>query len=176
MSSPLDDPVHGGKDAVEVTNMILEHREKIINAVAKPLALFLTVAPSFAGVSIAMSKATPGICQASTVRSNLVFTLIPCAFITAMTLYGVIIYFVLSGIPLPSIEQGIAAVGLAAILGTGTFWGAVGLGDITKSAIVALAQQKKFLTSFFLLLVFTEFAGLFSFVVCLTGISSLSTK
>lgn len=147
--------------------------DELIKISGVPLSLFLCAAPAFAGVAIAMAKAAPGMAQAAAIRSDLTLTLIPSVFITAMVLYAIIIVFIIMNKKLKSAEDSLKLISVAAILGTGTFWGAVGLGDITNATIVTLAQQKKFVTSFFLLLVFTEFIGLFAFVIALAIIPSV---
>lgn len=159
--------------SLEVATLYMKERQDMIKGVAMALSYFLSVAPAFAGVSIGMSKAAVGICQASTIRNDLMLTLIPCAFITAMIIYAVIIHFVIMKRVPVDVEGAFKFVAATAILGVGTFCGSVGLGNITRVSIVPLAQQKKFMTSFFLLHVFTEFVGLFAFVIVIILVNTI---
>lgn len=137
-----------------------------------PLGVMLLMIPSFAGVSIGLGKAAHGICQAAAVRNDIMLTIIPAGFIAVMILYSALIFFVGKHIEVPSdFSACLPWLAGQVVTGFGLFWAAVGLGDIAAVATVTLAQQKKFLSSFFLLLVFGEFVGLFALIIglILTG-------
>ncbi|KAI5173286.1 V-type H+-transporting ATPase 16kDa proteolipid subunit [Nematocida sp. LUAm3] len=138
-----------------------------------PIGVILLMIPSFAGVSIGLGKASHGICQAAAVRNDIMLTIIPAGFIGVMILYAALIYFMgghAEDVPV-QFSQCLPWLAGQIVAGAGMFWAAVGLGDISAVATVTLAQQKKFLSSFFLLLVFGEFVGLFALIIglLLTG-------
>ncbi|KAH9385293.1 V-type H+-transporting ATPase 16kDa proteolipid subunit [Nematocida major] len=131
-----------------------------------PLGMVLLMVPAFAGVSIGMGKASHGVCQAAAVKNDVVLTIIPAAFIGVGVLYAGLLYFI-GGVEGPPISFEVPLRWLAAniITGFGIFWGSLALGDISAVATVTAAQQKRFKMSFFLLMVFGEFIGLFSLII-----------
>jgi len=140
-------------------------KEAVLNLVY-PLGVVLMVVPSFAGVSIGLSKATHGICQAASIRNEIVLTLLPAGFIGVMVVYVILLFFIGGKNKVPEeFSECLPWLAGQIIAGFGMFWGAVGLGEIAKIATVATAQQKRFFASFLLLLVFGEFVGLFSMII-----------
>lgn len=151
-----------GGDAAEILS-----RSEMIRALIYPLGIISLFVPAFAGVSIGLGKASHGICQASTIRNDITLAVVPAGFIGVMVLYAGLVFFVHSySITMPSsFAAAMPWFAGQVITGMGLFWAAVGLGDISTVATVAAAQQKKFMSSFFLLLVFGEFVGLFSLII-----------
>lgn len=142
-------------------------RSEMMTAMIYPLGVISLFVPVFAGVSIGLGKATHGICQASTIKNDVTLAVIPAGFIGVMVLYASLVFFVHSiKVTIPSsFAGGMPWFAGQVIAGMGLFWAAVGLGDISSIATVTAAQQKKFMSSFFLLLVFGEFVGLFSLII-----------
>lgn len=140
-------------------------QEFLLSAI-RPLGIVLLMGPSFAGVSIGMSKASQGICQSATVKNDIVLTIVPAAFIGVGILYAGLVFFLNPPIGTPP-GFGKALLWFAGnvVTGLGIFWGAIGLGDISSVATITTAQQKRFKMSFFLLMVFGEFVLLFSLIV-----------
>ncbi|EHY64643.1 V-type H+-transporting ATPase 16kDa proteolipid subunit [Nematocida ausubeli] len=144
---------------------LLSERTPLLDCIY-PLGVVLLLCPAFAGVSIGMGKASHGICQSAAVKNDIVLTVIPAAFIGVSILYAVLLFFITP----PTGDANTFTMPLKwlagyIVTGMGMFWGSVGLGDISAVATITAAQQKRFKTSFFLLLVFGEFIGLFGMIV-----------
>ncbi|KAI5181826.1 V-type H+-transporting ATPase 16kDa proteolipid subunit [Nematocida sp. AWRm80] len=131
-----------------------------------PLGVLCLLLPAFAGVSIGMGKAAHGISQAAAIKNEILLTILPAGFIGVTVLYAGLIFFLGKKTEVPK-DFNAALPWLAGqiVTGVGLFWAAVGLGDISSVATITTAQQKRFKSSFILLLVFGEFIGLFSLII-----------
>lgn len=153
-----------GSAAVNAVSPVFD--QKAVLSCVYPLGVICLLVPSFAGVSIAMAKATQGICQAAAIRNEVTLTIIPSGFIGMVILYAIILFFVgYHAKEVPACFGDCMPWFAGQVVGgLGFFWTAIGLGEISRVAIVTVAQQKKFISSFFVLLVFGEFVGIFSVV------------
>ncbi|EIJ87606.1 V-type H+-transporting ATPase 16kDa proteolipid subunit [Nematocida parisii] len=140
--------------------------QKLLLECIYPIGVISLLCPTFAGVSLGMSKASIGICNSASIKSDIILTIIPSAFIGVGVLYSVLLFFTTAPQGTPT-EFSIPMKWLAAyiVTGMGMFWGSISLGDISAVATVTAAQQKRFKPSFFLLLVFGELIGLFGLIV-----------
>ncbi|KAI5187740.1 V-type H+-transporting ATPase 16kDa proteolipid subunit [Nematocida homosporus] len=146
-------------------------KEFILNMVY-PVGTICLMVPALAGVSIGLGKASRGVCKAASVRNDIMLAIIPVGFIGVMILYAALIFFMGKRTEVPKdFQTCMAWFAGQVVTGFGLFWAATGLGDIVETATFTAAEQKKFLSSFFLLLVFGEFVGLFALIVgvLLTG-------
>lgn len=140
-------------------------KEFVLNSIY-PLGVICLLCPAFAGVSIGLAKASHGICQAAAIKNDIILTVIPSAFIGVSILYAGLMFFLTRISEAPkTFHHPLAWLAAQVITGIGIFWGSVSLGNIASIATITAAQQKRFKTSFFLLLVFGEFTGLFSLII-----------
>lgn len=140
--------------------------KSLVLASVYPVGVILLIVPALAGVSIGLSKASHGICQAASIRNDLILTVVPAGFIGAMVVYLLLIFFNGKKTEVPAdFSHCLSWFAGQVVAGMGFFWAAYGLGEISAVVTVTTAQQKKFLSSFFLLLVFGEIVGLFAFIL-----------
>ncbi|OAG31401.1 V-type H+-transporting ATPase 16kDa proteolipid subunit [Nematocida displodere] len=131
-----------------------------------PGGVICLLVPTFAGVSIGLSKAARGITQSSAIKTDILLTVVPAGFIGVIVIYGVLMFAIGKRAEVPKeFQPCLTWFAGQVVAGSGFFWAAIGLGDISTVATVAAAQQKKFLPSFFLLLVFGEFVALFALII-----------
>lgn len=152
--------------ASEVAKSSFEFKKSMVLASVYPLGVICLMVPALAGVSIGLSKASHGVCQAASIRNDLMLTVIPAGFIAVMILYAILIFFIGRKTEIPAdFTQCLSWFAGQVVAGLGFFWAAYGLGEISTVVTVTTAQQKKFISSFFLLLVFGEIVGLFALIL-----------
>lgn len=146
--------------------------EEIHFAMLKAIGLGLGILPIFAGVAIGIKDAVVGICQSAEIKLDLSLTILPMIFTSASLIYGVIVFFTFKNKDITDYKEGFAFVTATMFSGIGGFLASYAVGKIARSACVVKAQQKRFTTQFFLMMIFAELIGIFALIMTIIyGIS-----
>ena len=94
------------------------------------------------------------------------------AFTTALAIYSLLLYFYMDSKTPKTLIGAITCLGGCALQGFACASCGYIMGGIAKDAAVARAKQKKFTSSYFLLLIFGELIGLLSLVIGMLILSS----
>ena len=133
----------------------------ILNAVST----CLTMLPTLIGVGKGLHLATEGICKSVEYDLDLTFSIMPMAFTSAPAIYSLLLYFYMASKSPKTLIGAIQCLGGCALQGFACASCGYIMGSISKDAAVARAKQKKFTSSYFLLLIFGELIGLLSLVL-----------
>lgn len=132
----------------------------------------LTVLPPLIGVGTGLKLATEGICKSVEYDLDLTFSIMPMAFTSAPAIYSLLLFFYMCTKAPTTISGAMKCLGGTAIQGFACGFCGYIMGGIAKDAAVARAKQKKFTSSYFLLLIFGELIGLLALVLGMLLLSS----
>lgn len=139
--------------------------EEIIVTIINSFTILLTVLPPLVGVGLGVGLATEGICKTVDLDLDLTFSIMPMAFTSAPAIYSLLLFFyMITKFPV-TLAGAVKCFGGAAIQGLACGFCGYTMGGIAKDAAVARAKQKKFTSSYFLLLIFGELIGLLALVL-----------
>jgi len=141
-------------------------------AILNTISIVLTVLPPLAGVGLGIKMATGGICKSVDYDIDLTFSIMPMAFTSAPAIYSLLLFFYMLTKSPQTLVGAIKSLGGTAIQGLACGFCGMIMGGIAKDAAVARAKQKKFTSSYFLLLIFGELIGLLSLVLGMLLLSS----
>ncbi|KAM0680173.1 hypothetical protein GINT2_001556 [Glugoides intestinalis] len=144
--------------------MEIKNEETIVTMI-NSLSIFLTVLPPLIGVGIGVGSATEGICKSVDYDLDLTFSIMPMAFTSAPAIYSLLLFFYMITKSPVTLLGAIKCLGGTAIQGFACGFCGIAMGGIAKNAAVARAKQKKFTSSYFLLLIFGELIGLLALVL-----------
>lgn len=140
----------------------------ILNA----LATAMTVLPPLIGVGKGLQLAAEGICKSTDYDLDLTFSIMPMAFTSAPAIYSLLLFFYMTTKSPKTLSGAIKCFCGTTIQGLACGFCGLVMGAIAKDAAVARAKQKKFTSSYFLLLIFGELIGLLSLVLGMLLLSS----
>lgn len=146
--------------------------EEMIVTLINAISIFLTVLPPLVGVGMGVSLATEGICKSVDYDLDLTFSIMPMAFTSAPAIYSLLLFFYMITKSPVTLLGSIKTLGGTAIQGLACGFCGYTMGGIAKDAAVARAKQKKFTSSYFLLLIFGELIGLLALVLGMLILSS----
>ncbi|KAI5149834.1 hypothetical protein ENBRE01_1150 [Enteropsectra breve] len=129
------------------------------------ISTILTVLPPLAGVGAGLKLATDGICRSVDYDLDLTFSIMPMAFTSAPAIYSLLLFFYMTTKSPKTLAGAIKCLGGTAIQGFACGYCGYVMGGIARDAAVARAKQKKFTSSYFLLLIFGELIGLLALVL-----------
>ncbi|WUR03262.1 V-type proton ATPase subunit c (VMA3) [Vairimorpha necatrix] len=138
--------------------------EESLKTMLKGMAVVLAMLPTLIGVAYGLVHGATGICKAADYSVDLIHAIMPMGFISAPSIFSIIMFFYITVTKVTSINHGIRMLVSCTIQGVGNCFGAYCIGKMACSASVTKAQQKKFNGSFFLIMVFGEIVALFSLV------------
>lgn len=133
----------------------------IINSIS----ILLTVLPPLVGAGMGVGMATEGICKSTDYSLDLTFSIMPMAFTSAPAIYSLLLFFYMITKSPVTLAGAIKCLCGTAIQGLSCGFCGIVMGGIAKDASVARAKQKKFTSSYFLLLIFGELIGLLALVL-----------
>lgn len=151
--------------------MDIKNEETIVTLI-NSVSIFLTVLPPLVGVGKGVSLATEGICKSVEYDLDLTFSIMPMAFTSAPAIYSLLLFFYMITKSPVTLLGSIKTLGGTAIQGLACGFCGYTMGGIAKDAAVARAKQKKFTSSYFLLLIFGELIGLLALVLGMLILSS----
>ncbi|KAM0672209.1 putative V-type ATP synthase [Ordospora colligata] len=149
----------------------MELDEKTLSLIISKIGPGLMVSISAIGSGLGFISGTEGICKAAEHSVNTTYSLIPIIFITAPTMYSVILYFMVYDKHVETLSDGLLVLSACIINGVSSGAAAYSIGHSAKYACVVRALQPKFLTTFFLVFIFGELTGLLG-LVCAMAMSS----
>lgn len=141
--------------------------EELHFSLLKAIAMLMGIVPSLFGVAWGVREAAIGICVAAETRLELSAAIMPMAFANASLIYAIITFFMFKNEPVTSYEQGFGSIMACTISGMGGLLSAYAVGGITRYSCVTKAQQKKFSTQFFLMMIFAELIAIFALIMAL---------
>lgn len=150
-----------------------DENEEIHFAMLKAAGLALGILPIFAGVAIGIKDSVIGICQSAEIKLDLSLTILPMVFTSASIIYGMIVFFSFRSKKIETYEQGFVFLTATMFSGVGGFLTSYAVGKIGRSACVVKAQQKRFTTQFFLMMIFAELIGIFALIMTIVHGSSI---
>lgn len=150
----------------------METSEKTIISLMNSTSILFTVLPPLIGVGAGIKLATEGICKSIEYDLDLTFSIMPMAFTSAPAIYSLLLFFYMSTKSPETIHGAIKCLGGTAIQGFACGFCGYIMGGVAKDAAVARAKQKKFTSSYFLLLIFGELIGLLALVLGMLLLSS----
>lgn len=139
--------------------------EETVVAIINAMAIMFTVLPPLIGVGVGVGLATEGICKSTDYGLDLTFSIMPMAFTSAPAIYSLLLFFYMITKTPVTLLGAIKSLCGTAIQGLACGFCGVVMGGIAKDAAVARAKQKKFTSSYFLLLIFGELIGLLALVL-----------
>lgn len=140
----------------------------VINAIATAF----TVLPPLIGVGRGLQIAAEGVCRSIDYDLDLTFSIMPMAFTSAPAIYSLLLFFYMSSKAPVTLAGALQCLCGAAIQGLACGCCGLVMGGIARDAAVARAKQRKFTSSYFLLLIFGELIGLLSLVLGMLLLSS----
>ena len=143
----------------------VDNNQNIHFAMLKALGMSLGIVPTFIGVAIGIRETTMGICNSAEIKLEMSLTIIPMAFTSASLIYSLIVFFLFFGKEVKSYEMGFSFIAASTFSGIGGMLSSYAIGGISRHACVTKAQQKKFTTQFFLMMIFAELIGIFSLIM-----------
>lgn len=146
--------------------------EEILVTLINAGTILLTVLPPLVGVGVGIGLATEGICKTVDLDTDLTFSIMPMAFTSAPAIYSLLLFFYMITKSPVTLLGAVKCLGGAAIQGLACGFCGYTMGGIAKDAAVARAKQKKFTSSYFLLLIFGELIGLLALVLGMLILSS----
>lgn len=151
-------------ESVQAASMLSESN---VIAMLKNISLcIITILPTIY-VSYGISEASKGIANAADIRIDTAMTIMPMCFVTASLIYTLILFATINSKNVKTIEMGIRCVASSLMLGAGSAFAAYAVGSVTKNAVVARAQNKKFSAYFMVMLMFSEAVAIFSLIFAL---------
>lgn len=144
--------------------MEISNEETLVTAI-NSITILLTVLPPLVGVGMGVGLATEGICKTVDLDLDLTFSIMPMAFTSAPAIYSLLLFFYMITKSPVTLLGAVKCFGGAAIQGLACGFCGYTMGGIAKDAAVARAKQKKFTSSYFLLLIFGELIGLLALVL-----------
>ncbi len=139
--------------------------EKEVISILNASSMCLSMLPTLIGVGLGLSLATEGICKSIEYDLDLTFSIMPMAFTSAPAIYSLLLYFFMESKSPKTLTGAIQCLGGCALQGFACESCGYIMGNIAKDAAVARAKQKKFTSSYFLLLIFGELIGLLALVI-----------
>lgn len=139
--------------------------EESLITIINSVSIFLTVLPPLVGVGMGVGLATEGICRSTDYSLDLTFSIMPMAFTSAPAIYSLLLFFYMITKSPVTLSGAIKCLCGTAIQGMACGFCGLVMGGIAKDASVARAKQKKFTSSYFLLLIFGELIGLLALVL-----------
>lgn len=139
--------------------------EQTIISIINAISISLTVLPPLVGVGMGIELATDGICKSTDYSLDLTFSIMPMAFTSAPAIYSLLLFFFMITKTPITLSGAIKCLSGTAIQGFACGFCGYVMGKIAKDASVARAKQKKFTSSYFLLLIFGELIGLLALVL-----------
>lgn len=139
--------------------------EEIVINILNAIAICSTMLPTLIGVGIGLQLATEGICKSIEYDLDLTFSIMPMAFTSAPAIYSLLLYFYMTSKSPKTLMGAIQCLGGCLLQGCACASCGYIMGGIAKDAAIARAKQKKFTSSYFLLLIFGELIGLLSLVL-----------
>ncbi|AFN83380.1 putative vacuolar ATP synthase proteolipid [Encephalitozoon romaleae SJ-2008] len=149
----------------------MEWDEKTLSLMISKLGPGLMISLSAIGGGLGFIAGSEGICKAAENVVNTTYSLVPIIFITAPTMYSVILYFMVYDKKIESLRDGLLVLSACVVNGVSSGVAGYSIGHSAKVACVTRSQQKKFNSIFFLILIFGEVVGLLG-LVCAMAISS----
>ncbi|EEQ81433.1 hypothetical protein NCER_102135 [Vairimorpha ceranae BRL01] len=138
--------------------------EESLKTMLKGSAVIFAMLPTLIGVAFGLVHGSNGVCKAADYSVDLIHAIMPMGFISAPSIFSIIMFFYITITEVESIDHGIRMLVSCVIQGIGNCFGAYCIGKMASCASVTKAQQKKFNGSFFLVMVFGEIVALFSLV------------
>lgn len=139
--------------------------EQGVISIINSISILFTVLPPLVGVGKGVCLATEGICKSTDYGLDLTFSIMPMAFTSAPGIYSLLLFFFMITRTPVTLIGAIKCLSGTAIQGLACGFCGYTMGAIAKDASVARAKQKKFTSSYFLLLIFGELIGLLALVL-----------
>lgn len=140
-------------------------KEESLVALINSISILFTVLPPLVGVGVGVGLATEGICKSTDYGLDLTFSIMPMAFTSAPAIYSLLLFFYMITKTPQTLAGAVKSLSGTAIQGFACGFCGFVMGGIAKDASVARAKQKKFTSSYFLLLIFGELIGLLALVL-----------
>lgn len=142
----------------------MELDDKTLGLMLAKMGPGVMMALAAVGGGLGFLGGSEGICKAAEYTVSASFSLIPIIFITAPMIYALILFFMVYSIQVNSLSQGLVIMSACVINGISAGVTGYSVGYSAKVACVARAQQRKFNSIFFLILIFGEAVGLLGLV------------
>lgn len=153
----------------------MELTEETLGLILAKLGPALMMSLAAIGGGVGFIGGAEGVCKAAEYTVSVSFSLIPVIFITAPMIYVVIVFFMVYDKGIETLADGLVVLSACLINGIASGITGYSVGYAAKVACVARAQQKKFNTIFFLILIFGEAVGLLG-LVCAIAVATGAKK
>lgn len=143
--------------------------EENIASMIRAVSVLIMVTVNFGGVGLGLIKACDGVCKAAEYPMGLALACLPFVFTTAPAVYALLMYFMFGQYKPTTIVEALALATPMLIGGLGGGMTGYAVGNMAAPAIVTRVQQKKFGTTFFMVMLFGEIIGILG--ICIAVIA-----